>query len=157
MADSEPLMERVLQYRFEGESYLSGHSLGNLFLAAMAETEGGMEEGLEAASQILKMRGRVIPTTLHNIQLAADMTDGTFVMGQAEIAQAHKTVRRLHMIPDNVPATKSAVDAIMQADILDLQFAGAGNPGSRSEKQGDQGVYLQRHDAAGRNRRVRCF
>lgn len=120
MADSEPLMERVLQYRFEGESYLSGHSLGNLFLAAMAETEGGMEEGLEAASQILKMRGRVIPTTLHNIQLAADMTDGTFVMGQAEIAQAHKTVRRLHMIPDNVPATKSAVDAIMKADILVL-------------------------------------
>ena len=128
MADSEPLMERVLQYRFEGESYLSGHSLGNLFLAAMAETEGGMEEGLEAASQILKMRGRVIPTTLHNIQLAADMTDGYSGTGTGEpVYQCH------------------------------LQFAGAGNPGSRSEKQGDQGVYLQRHDAAGRNRRVRCF
>lgn len=120
MADSEPLMERVLQYRFEGDSYLSGHSLGNLFLAAIAETEGGMEEGLNAASQILKVRGHVIPSTLHNIQLAADMTDGTFVLGQAEIAQAHKTVQRLRMIPENVPATKSAVEAIRKADILVL-------------------------------------
>jgi uncharacterized cofD-like protein len=120
MADSEPLMERVMQYRFEGDSYLSGHSLGNLFLAAIAETEGGMEEGLNAASQILKVRGHVVPSTLHNIQLAADMTDGSFVLGQAEIAQAHKTVQRLRMVPENVPATKSAVEAIRQADILVL-------------------------------------
>ena len=121
MADSEPLMERVMQYRFEGDSYLSGHSLGNLFLAAIAETEGGMVEGLNAASQILKVRGHVIPTTLHNIQLAADMTDGSYVLGQAEIAQAHKTVQRLHMVPEDVPAaTKSAVEAIRQADILVL-------------------------------------
>ncbi len=120
MADSEPLMERVMQHRFEGDSYLSGHSLGNLFLAAIAETEGGMEEGLDAASQILKVRGRIIPSSLHNIQLAADMTDGTFVLGQAEIAQAHKTVRRLRMIPEDVPATKSAVEAIREADILVL-------------------------------------
>ena len=120
MADSEPLMERVMQYRFEGDSYLSGHSLGNLFLAAIAETEGGMEEGLNAASQILKVRGHVIPSTLHNIQLAAEMTDGTFVLGQAEIAQAHKTVQRLRMVPENVPATKSAVEAIRHADILVL-------------------------------------
>lgn len=120
MADREPLMERVMQYRFEGDSYLSGHSLGNLFLAAMAETEGGMEEGLDAASQILKVRGHVIPSTLHSIQLAADMTDGTFVLGQAEIAQARKRVRRLRMVPENVPATKSALEAIKNADILVL-------------------------------------
>ena len=120
MADSEPLMERVMQYRFEGDSYLSGHSLGNLFLAAIAETEGGMEEGLSAASQILKVRGRVIPSTLHNIQLAADMTDGSYVLGQAEIAQVHKTVRQLRMVPEDVPATKSAVEAIRNADILVL-------------------------------------
>lgn len=118
MADREPLMERVMQYRFEGDSSLSGHSLGNLFLAAIAETEGGMEEGLNAASQILKVRGHVIPSTLHSIQLAADMTDGTFVLGQAEIAQARKTVQRLRMVPENVPATKSAVEAIRNADIL---------------------------------------
>ena len=120
MADREPLMERVMQYRFAGDSYLSGHSLGNLFLAAIAETEGGMEEGLNAASQIFKVRGKVVPSTLYSIQLAADMTDGTFVLGQAEIAQARKKVRRLRMLPEDVPATKSAVEAIMNADILIL-------------------------------------
>jgi len=120
MAEREPLMERVLQYRFEGDSYLSGHSLGNLFLAAIAETEGGMEEGLNAASQILKIHGQVVPSTLQNIQLAADMTDGTYILGQAEIAQARKRIRRLHMLPEDVPATKSAVESILQADILIL-------------------------------------
>jgi len=120
MADREPLMERVMQYRFEGDSYLSGHSLGNLFLAAIAETEGGMEEGLKAASQILKVHGHVIPSTLHSIQLAADMTDGSFVLGQAEIAQARKKVQRLRMIPETVPALQSAVEAIRQADVLIL-------------------------------------
>ena len=118
MADREPLMERVMQYRFEGDSYLSGHSLGNLFLAAIAETEGGMEEGLNAASQLFKVRGKVIPSTLHSIQLAADMTDGTFILGQAEIAQARKKVQRLRMVPEDVPAAKSAVEAIRNADIL---------------------------------------
>lgn len=120
MADREPLMERVLEYRFKGDSYLSGHSMGNLFLVAMAETEGGMEEGLQAASQILKIHGQVVPSTLQSIQLAADMTDGTFVLGQAEIAQARKKVKRLRMLPEEAPATKSAVDAIRNADILIL-------------------------------------
>ncbi len=118
MADREPLMERVMQYRFEGDSYLSGHSLGNLFLAAIAETEGGMEEGLDAASQIFKVRGKVVPSTLQSIQLAANMTDGSFVIGQAEIAQARKRVQRLLMLPEDVPAAKSAVEAIRKADIL---------------------------------------
>ena len=120
MADREQLMERVMQFRFKGDSYLSGHSLGNLFLAAVAETEGGMEQGLEAASQLFNVRGKVIPSTLQSIQLAADMTDGTFVLGQAEIAQARKKVRRLRMIPEKVPAVKSAVEAILNADILIL-------------------------------------
>ena len=106
MADREPLMERVLEYRFKGDSYLAGHSMGNLFLVAMAETEGGMEEGLQAASQILKIHGQVVPSTLQSIQLAADMTDGTFVLGQAEIAQARKKVKRLRMLPDSLPWLK---------------------------------------------------
>lgn len=118
MADREPLMERVMQYRFAGDSALAGHSLGNLFLAAIAETEGGMEEGLNAASQILKIRGHVIPSTLRNIQLQAEMTDGTYVLGESNISRAGKTIRRLHMLPADAAATKSAVEAITQADIL---------------------------------------
>ena len=118
MADREPLMERVMQYRFKGDSALAGHSLGNLFLAAIAETEGGMEEGLKAASQILKIRGHVIPSTLSNIQIRADMADGTSVLGESEITNAGKKIVRLHMVPADAPATKSAVQAIRDADVL---------------------------------------
>lgn len=118
MADREPLMERVMQYRFKGDSVLAGHNLGNLFLAAIAATEGGMEEGLNAASQILKIRGHVIPSTLSNIQIRADMADGTSVLGESEISNAGKQIVRLHMVPADAPATKSAVQAIRDADVL---------------------------------------
>lgn len=118
MADREPLMERVMQYRFEGSSPLAGHNLGNLFLAAIAETEGGMEEGLNAASQILKIRGHVVPSTLDSVQLQADMTDGTSVLGESEISKAGKSISRLHMLPADAPAAKSAVEAIRSADVL---------------------------------------
>ena len=81
LADREPLMERLMQYRFQGDSPLAGHCFGNLFIAAMAQAEGGMEAGLNATSQILKVRGRVIPSTLEDIRLQARMTDGSIVTG----------------------------------------------------------------------------
>ncbi len=120
MADREPLMERVMQYRFGGESALAGHSLGNLFIAAMAGSEGDMEKGLEAASQILKIKGRVIPATLQNIQLAARMSDGSTVVGESEISKAGKHIEHIEMEPADAAANKSAVTAILKADVLIL-------------------------------------
>lgn len=118
LADQEPEMERLLKYRFKGDSPLAGHCFGNLLIAAMAEAEGGMEEGLKVASQILKVRGHVVPSTLENIQLCAEMTDGTTVVGESHISEAGKHIRRLKMIPENAPAAKDAVKAIMDADVL---------------------------------------
>ena len=120
MADREPLMERVMQYRFGGNSALAGHNLGNLFLAAIAGTEGGMEEGLQAASQILKIRGKVVPSTLTNIQLQATMSDHSKVTGESEISKAGKHILNVTMIPQDAPATKSAVEAILKADVIIL-------------------------------------
>ncbi len=120
LADREPLMERVMQYRFHGASPLAGHCFGNLFIAAMAGAEGGMEEGLDAASQILKVRGRVIPSTLADIQLCAEMHDGTMVCGESKIPGAHKRIRRMSMRPADAPAAKAAVEAIGEADVLIL-------------------------------------
>lgn len=118
LADQEPEMERLMQYRFKGDSPLAGHCFGNLFIAAMAQAEGGMEAGLNATSQILKVRGRVVPSTLENIQLQAEMSDGTIVTGESEIPKAHKRVRQMRMLPEDAPAANAAVEAILEADVL---------------------------------------
>ena len=118
LADREPLMERLMQYRFKGDSPLAGHCFGNLFIAAMAEAEGGMEEGLNATSQILKVRGRVIPSTLEDIQLQAEMSDGTIVSGESKIPEARKRIKRMLMQPADAPAAKGAVEAILESDVL---------------------------------------
>ena len=118
LADREPLMERLMQYRFKGDSPLAGHCFGNLFIAAMAEAEGGMEEGLNATSQILKVRGRVVPATLTDIQLQAEMTDGTIVSGESKIPEARKRIKKMMMCPEDAPATSGAVESILKADVL---------------------------------------
>ncbi|MCQ2373294.1 MAG: YvcK family protein [Phascolarctobacterium sp.] len=118
LADQEPLMERLMQYRFKGDTPLAGHCFGNLFIAAMAEAEGGMEEGLKATSQILKVRGRVIPSTLADIQLQAEMTDGSVVTGESKISEAGKHIAKLKMLPEDAPAANDAVEAILKSDVL---------------------------------------
>ena len=118
LADREPLMERLMQYRFKGDSPLAGHCFGNLFIAAMAEAEGGMEEGLNATSQILKVRGRVIPSTLEDIQLQAEMSDGTIVSGESKIPEVRKRIKKMLMKPANASASKGAVGAILKSDVL---------------------------------------
>ena len=89
LADREPLMERVMQYRFKGDSPLAGHCFGNLFIAAMAEAEGGMEAGLNATSQILKVRGRVIPSALANIQVQGNIINN---VGDVNITSDHNNI-----------------------------------------------------------------
>lgn len=118
LADQEPEMERLMQYRFKGDSPLAGHCFGNLFIAAMAQAEGGMEAGLNATSQILKVRGRVVPSTLANIQLQAQMSDGTVVTGESVIPKMRKRIRQMRMLPPDAPASNAAVEAIMHADVL---------------------------------------
>lgn len=120
LADREPLMERVMQYRFKGNTPLAGHNFGNLFIAAMAEAEGGMEAGLAATSQILNVRGKVVPSTLRDIRLRAEMSDGSIVCGESEIPKVHKRIRTMAMDPVDAQAADSAVEAILKADILIL-------------------------------------
>ncbi len=118
LADREPVMERVMQYRFRGDSPLAGHCFGNLLIAAMAEAEGGMEAGLNAASHVLKVRGRVVPSTLADISLRAEMYDGTSVCGESMIPKAGKRIRRMEMLPADAPAAGAAIKAVLDADVL---------------------------------------
>jgi len=121
LADTEPLMEKLFQYRFVGEGGLSGHSFGNLFIAAMTQVVGGdVELALQESSKVLAVRGQVLPSSAIPVKLSAEMTDGTIIDGESNIPCARKRIRRVRMDPPNVPAVQSALDAIREADVVIL-------------------------------------
>ena len=120
LADTEPLMEKLFQYRFEGATALAGHSFGNLFIAAMNEVTGDMETALKESSKVLAVKGRVIPASKEYIRLDAVMTDGTIVEGESKIPEAHKKIRRVKLFPRKVQAVPAALEAIESADAIIL-------------------------------------
>ncbi len=118
LADTEPTMAKLMQYRFKEGTSLSGHSFGNLFIAAMADIAGDMEKGLSSTNEILKVCGNVIPATLESVTLIAKMQDDTFVKGESNITSEGKKIKELMLFPDMPKATNSAVQSILQADII---------------------------------------
>src|SRR5690554_593821 len=97
MADLEPLMEQLMQYRFNGGTWLSGHNFGNLFLTAMTEITGDFDRAIEASSQVLAVRGRVFPATLENVNIYAELDDGSIVNGESTIGHSYRPNR--HPVP----------------------------------------------------------
>jgi len=120
LADSEPLMTQLLQYRFpgEGEASLGGHTVGNLLLAAMASVQGDdFEEGVRQMNRVLAVRGQVVPATGTAVTLHARLLDGTEVSGQSEIAKSSQ-IDRVWLTPDGVAAGDDALRAIEEADLV---------------------------------------
>lgn len=120
LADTEPLMEKLFQYRFKGETTLAGHSFGNLFIAAMNEVTGDMETALKESSKVLAVKGRVIPASKVSVRLDAIMTDGTVIEGESQIPEAHKKIRRVQLFPKRVQAVPAALEAIETSDAIIL-------------------------------------
>ncbi len=126
LADKETVLEQLFQYRFGGEGELSGHSLGNLFLAALIKEFGNPQNALEAASKVLNIRGQVVPATAAKVRLKAKMSDGEIVEGESEISsypgKVGANVRIVHMstIPKNPMAVGDALEAIRKADLITL-------------------------------------
>ena len=112
LADTEPLMEKSFQYRFEGQGALAGHSFGNLFLAAMNEVTGDMETALRKSSKVLAVKGNVLPASLEHVRLDAIMTDGTVVEGESHIPEVHKKIRRVKLFPEKVQPTNQVLSSL---------------------------------------------
>ena len=117
LAEAEPLMERLFQHRFEGLGALKGHSLGNLIVAAMFEMTGDFDQAVREVSKVLAIRGRVLPSTLDDIRLGADLEDGSQVISQVKVNAASGIVRAF-LEPDAPKALPSAIKAIQEAEVI---------------------------------------
>ncbi|BCM89246.1 gluconeogenesis factor [Abditibacteriota bacterium] len=117
LAEAEPLMTELFQYRFQGLGELKGHSLGNLFMAAMFEKTGDFDLAVREVSKVLAIRGRVLPSTLDDVRLGAELQDHTEILGQVNVNKA-SNIARAFIIPDNPRALPGAVEAIEEAEVI---------------------------------------
>ncbi|WP_097027305.1 gluconeogenesis factor YvcK family protein [Clostridium peptidivorans] len=123
LSDTEPLMEELLQYRFK-DGRLKNQSFGNLFLAAMDGISTNFEEAVQKMSSVLAVTGKVIPVTLENVVLKAELQNGNIVEGESMIpeeALSQKSpIQRVFIEPKDARALKEAVNAIREADAIIL-------------------------------------
>lgn len=119
LADSEMLLSDLFQYRFEAaDSALDGHSFGNLFITAMTQVTGSFEQAVIESSRVLNIRGTVLPSSLDDIVVSAEMDDGSIVVGESNIPLARKRIKRLSISPDHAEAYDPAVVALLSADLI---------------------------------------
>jgi uncharacterized cofD-like protein len=127
LADAEPLVTKLFQYRFSDGSGLAGHSFGNLFIVAMSGVVGNFEDAIRQTSRVLAVRGQIIPSTLENVALSARMTDGVTIQGESRIGEAVASVKddgtrieEVYLSPKEPQAHPDAVRAILEADLIIL-------------------------------------
>ncbi|MFO8040074.1 MAG: YvcK family protein [Sodalinema sp.] len=118
LADEETLLAELFQYRFQGGTGLSGHSFGNLFLAAMADITGDLEQAVVASSQVLAVRGEVLPATLTDVTLWAELADGRRIQGESRIAEARGKIVRVGCVPETPPPLPRVIEAIAEAEVI---------------------------------------
>lgn len=118
LADEEKLLTELFQYRFKAGDGLVGHSFGNLFLTAMSEVTGDLEQAVAASSRVLAVRGEVLPATLSDVRLWAELKDGRRIEGESNITEAAGAIARIGCSPSNPPALPKALKAIREADYI---------------------------------------
>ena len=124
LADVEPLMTKLLNYRFKEGSGLEGHAFGNLFIAAMADVTGNFETALRESSRVLAVRGQILPSTLEDVTLHAALSDQSTIAGESNFhgegtePRGSVPIDRVFLVPGNAPANPEAVAAILEADMI---------------------------------------
>ncbi|HET6316696.1 MAG TPA: gluconeogenesis factor YvcK family protein [Chloroflexota bacterium] len=120
LAEVEPLMARLFQYRFGAGTDLGGHSFGNLFVLAMTGITGNFEHALRETSRVLAVQGTILPSTLQNVEICAEFSDGSEVCGESQIPEAGKPIKRVWLKPGHPAAQPEAVSAVLEADLIVL-------------------------------------
>jgi len=123
LSDDEAFLTQLFQYRFGEDTGLGGHSFGNLFLSALSDITGSFEEAIVESGRALSVHGQVLPATLHNVKLVADVQlpnaqTEVRVEGESYIPKAAGRVRRVWLEPDHVSAFPPVIQAVLAADMI---------------------------------------
>src|SRR5664280_1721554 len=120
LSEDSDLLARLFQYRFSSGRGLKGHSFGNLFLMALTQIMGDFPEAVRVSSEVLKIAGRIYPSTTDNVALEATLADGTKVVGETRISRTRQRIRRVRLIPRKARPLAAALAAIDEADVITL-------------------------------------
>ncbi|HEX9633999.1 MAG TPA: gluconeogenesis factor YvcK family protein [Candidatus Limnocylindria bacterium] len=118
LADAEPLMTQLMQYRFPPGSGLDDHAFGNLFIAAMTAVTGDFEEAVRESNRVLAVRGQVLPATSVPLNLGAVLVSGRRLTGQVAISHAEEPIDHVTIEPSDVRASSEALERILEADLV---------------------------------------
>ena len=118
LADAEPLMTQLMQYRFPAGSGLDNHAFGNLFIAAMTAVTGDFEEAVRESNRVLAVRGQVLPATSVPLNLSARLASGRLLNGQSWITTADEAIERVFIEPNDVRANGEALERILEAEMI---------------------------------------
>ena len=118
LAEDQSLLTALFQYRFEGGDGLHGHALGNLMLTALTEVTGDFVKAVEIAARVVGARGRVLPASLDNVVLSAELADGRTVSGETAIVASGGAIRQLSLAPAEPRCVDTALDALRRADLI---------------------------------------
>ncbi len=120
LSEDSHLLSKVFRHRFSGDGHLGGHSLGNLFLAALTEITGDFAEAVKLSSEILASKGHIYPATMSDVRLAAELADGTTVRGETNIGKVGSFIKRLYLEPEDCHPLPEALAAIYDADVITI-------------------------------------
>ncbi len=120
LSEDEALLARLFQYRFPGGSGLEGHSFGNLFVTALTGVTGDFAEAVRLSSGILATAGRIVPSTIADVQLEAVMEDGSTVRGETSITQSSHRIVELRLSPSEVQPLPETLATLRDADLITI-------------------------------------
>jgi uncharacterized cofD-like protein len=120
LSEDEALLSRLFQYRFRTGRGLQGHSFGNLFVTAMTEVIGNFSEAVKCSSEVLKIAGRIYPSTEKNVTLEAVLENGAIVRGETRISRSRKRIEKVRLRPERCRPHPDTLAAIAAADLITL-------------------------------------
>jgi len=121
LSETEPLIEKLMNYRFNTTSDLNGHTVGNLLLTALANITGNMSDGIESLSKVFNLKGKVLPLTEDYVTLSAIMDDDSIVVGEHNITESNKKIKKVFYKEDS-KTNPLVLEEVKNADLIILSM-----------------------------------